>query len=60
MTLEDAPDVLTVAEAAQVMRCSINTLYRAIKEGTFPSTKVRGKIVVGKSALIAYLERDRA
>jgi excisionase family DNA binding protein len=57
MTFDDAPDVLTVTEAARLLRCSSATLYRAIREGTFPYTRVRGKIVVGKVALIAYMHR---
>jgi excisionase family DNA binding protein len=55
MTLDDAPDVLTVPEAAQLMRLSASALYKSIRSGHFPGTKVRGRVVVLKSVLIAFL-----
>lgn len=55
MTIAAAPDVMTIPEAASILRVNPSTLYRATREGSFPSVKVRGKVVVTKSALIAYL-----
>ena len=56
MTISTAPDVMTIPEAASILRVAPDTLYRAAREGSFPSVKVRGKIVITKTALIAYLE----
>jgi excisionase family DNA binding protein len=55
VTLHDAPDVLTVPEAAQLMRLSASALYKSIRSGHFPGVKVRGRIVIAKTALVAFL-----
>lgn len=41
-----APSFYTVREAAEILRCNKNTLYRAIHEGAFPAVRIRTRFVV--------------
>lgn len=40
------PAFYTVAEAAKILRCNPNTLYRAIREDAFPAVRIRSRFVV--------------
>lgn len=40
------PTFYTVREAAKVLRCDAATLYRAIREDTFPAVRIRSRYVV--------------
>lgn len=40
------PTFYTVREAAKVLRCDPSTLYRAIREDTFPAVRIRTRYVV--------------
>ncbi|SDM31622.1 helix-turn-helix domain-containing protein [Allokutzneria albata] len=44
--LTKAPTFYTVREAAQVLRCNAPTLYRAIREDTFPAVRIRTRYVI--------------
>jgi excisionase family DNA binding protein len=41
----------TVREAAAILRCNKNTLYRAIHEGAFPAVRIRSRFVVPAAAV---------
>jgi len=45
------PAFYTVPEAAQILRVDPATLYRAIREDTFPAVRVRSRYVVPAVAL---------
>ncbi|HEY0639829.1 MAG TPA: helix-turn-helix domain-containing protein [Pseudonocardiaceae bacterium] len=40
------PAFYTVHEAAAILRCNANTLYRAIHDDAFPAVRIRGRFVV--------------
>lgn len=47
----DRPAFYTVREAAEILRCNKNTLYRAIHEGAFPAVRIRSRFVVPAEAV---------
>jgi len=49
--LENYPDVLTVFEAAKLLRLGKNATYEAIRRGIIPSLRIGRRIVVPKTAL---------
>ena len=49
------PDVLTVVEAAKLLRLGKNKTYDLIKSGYLHSIKAGGKIIVPKVCLIEFL-----
>lgn len=55
MNLRDAPDVMTVAELAAVLRCGRNQAYQLVASGTVRSAKVGRAIRVPKSAVERFL-----
>lgn len=59
MTFDDAPDVLTVAEAAKLMRCGRNQMYNAIRGGTVYAVRIGGSLRVPKAALREMLDPAR-
>jgi len=55
LTFDTAPDVMTVPEAAVLLRVSADSLYRAIGRGEFPGAKIGSRYLVGKAAILAWL-----
>ena len=53
--LKDEPDVLTVSEAAKVLRVGLKKAYGLVNSGKLSSIKVGGKIIVPKMSLISFL-----
>lgn len=54
------PAALTAAEVAEILRVSIKTVYKLIKEKTLPAVKVGRENRIAKSQLIDYLQqKDR-
>ncbi|MGH3760241.1 helix-turn-helix domain-containing protein [Actinophytocola sp.] len=47
----DRPVFYTVREAAKILRCDKNTLYRAIHDDAFPAVKLRSRFVIPAAAL---------
>jgi excisionase family DNA binding protein len=45
------PTFYTVREAARIMRCNPSTLYRAIRENSFPAVRVRTRYVIPAAAV---------
>lgn len=53
-------EVLTVAEAAQLLRMSKNALYAAIRRGEIPHRRVGRRILCGRTALLNWLAASEA
>jgi excisionase family DNA binding protein len=53
------PEVLTVEEAAQLLRLNPATVRRLIREGQIPHGKVGGKYRLSKARLLAWIAGDR-
>ena len=53
--LKNEPEVMTVLEAAKVLRLGKNKTYDLINSGRLSSIKVGGKIIVPKMCLVAFL-----
>ena len=51
------PAALTAAEVAEILRVSIKTVYKLIKEKSLPSVKVGRENRIAKSQLIDYLQQ---
>ncbi len=60
VTVEERPEVLTVLEAARLMRVSRQTVYRLIQEGKLPGVVRIGPfaIRINRRALEAYLKGE--
>lgn len=54
--LADAPDVLTVPEAASYLRIGRNAAYDAIKNGELYAVRVGRSLRVPKSAVLELLD----
>ena len=52
---EKLPNLLTVNEAATVLRISHDLVYRLIKSGELPSTKIGRLAFLYKSGVVAML-----
>jgi len=55
MTLADAPDVLTVDEAAAIARVGRNAMYLAVQRGDVWTARIGRSIRIPKTALAAFL-----
>lgn len=49
-------ELLLLPEIARVLRCSVKTVRRLIQDGKLKPGKIRGRLVVRKSALLAYVD----
>ena len=56
--LDELPDVLSVSEAAQVLRIGRNTAYECIRQGSIPSVRLGRRILVPRAALERLLAGD--
>lgn len=56
MKLSDMPDVLTVTEAAGVLRIGRNTAYEMARRNVLPTVSFGRRVVVPKQALLSLLE----
>ena len=45
------PAFYTVREAAKILRCHANTLYRAIHDDAFPAIRIRNRFVIPAEAV---------
>lgn len=41
----------TVAEAARILRVDTTTIYRSIRDGSFPAVRIRSRYVIPAAAL---------
>jgi excisionase family DNA binding protein len=53
------PELLTVAEAASILRVGRATAYRLVKAGEIPAHKFGGSIRVSRAALLALSQPTR-
>jgi len=51
MEIETKTMVLTVAEAAKLLRLSKNSVYAAVKTGDIPSIKIGKRVLIPRAAL---------
>ena len=56
MNLESAPDVLTVEEAAKLLRVGRNAAYGLVRDRRLYGAHIGHSIRIPKSALVAFLE----
>jgi excisionase family DNA binding protein len=54
------PEVLTVEEAARLLRLNPATVRKLIREGRIPHGKVGGKYRLSKARLLGWIGGDRA
>jgi excisionase family DNA binding protein len=54
--LEDLPDVLTMEELESVTRLGRSSTYKAVSNGSIPSVRIGGRLLVPKAALVKLLE----
>ena len=53
--LKDEPEVMTVMEAAKILRLGKNKTYDLVNSGRLASIKVGGRIIIPKMCIIAFL-----
>lgn len=53
--LKNEPEVMTVLEAAQVLRLGKNKTYDLINSGRLSSIRVGGKTIVPKMCIVSFL-----
>lgn len=53
--LKDEPEVLTVVEAAKILRIGKNKAYNLVNDGRLSSIKVGGKTIIPKMCLVSFL-----
>ena len=56
--LEDYGDVLTVEEAASILRIGRSAAYEAVRLKTIPSVKIGRRVIVPKQALARFLSGE--
>ena len=54
----DYPEMMTVAEAAAFLRCSVRNVYDRLRHGTMPGMKAGKEWRISKSLLIAMNKED--
>ena len=58
--LDQLPDVLTVKEAAALLRVNHKLVYESIRRGDLPAVKLGKRIVIPKQALARLLAEGNA
>ena len=58
MTFDDFPELLTIREAATLMRVGRDTAYSLARTRAIPVVRLGRQFRVPKAALIAHLERQ--
>lgn len=56
--LDTLPDVLTVAEAARVLRLGRNSAYEGVRSGTIPSVRIGRRLLVPKAGILRLLQGE--
>lgn len=51
----EPPDVLTVAETAQLLGLSVNTTYGHLADGTIPARRLGRRWIISRARLDAWL-----
>lgn len=58
MTLDDAPDLLTVQETARILRIGLRQTYEAVRHREIPALRFGRTLRVPKAALVALLDAE--
>lgn len=58
MTFADAPDVLTIPEAAALARIGRNAMYQAVERGDIYAARIGRSLRIPKAALARFLGID--
>ena len=58
MTLDDAPDFLTVEEVAQMLRLGRSAAYEAVARGELPAVRFGRRLRVPRHALLRLARPD--
>lgn len=53
-----APDLLTVAEAAELMRCERKRVYRLLSDGRLPRVRDGGRVLVERAEVERHLRGE--
>lgn len=53
--LKEYPEIMTVSEAANVLRIGKNKTYDLVKAGKLNSMKLGGKIIIPKMCLVSFI-----
>lgn len=59
-TLDDLPLLLTVEEAARVLRIGRNGAYAAVSDGVLPAIRIGRRIRIPRAALAALIHQHGA
>ena len=59
-TRRRAPPTISVTQAARILGISRTTAYKAVRDGTLPSIRIRGRIVISVTGLTAVLNGRRS
>ena len=55
-TRPEIPDLLTITEAAAILRVTRSTAYKLVKSGALPAHRIGGSLRVNRAELNAVLE----
>lgn len=58
-TIRQYPDLLTVKETAEILRCSLKSIYTYISHGDIYSVKIGGRYFVPKSRLFELNDTEK-
>ena len=53
-------EMLTVAEVASILGIGASTVYRALRAGEMPSSRVRGRWLIPQQGIVALLQPQAA
>ncbi len=53
--LKDEPELMTVMEAAKILRLGKNKTYDLVNSGRLSSIKVGGRIIIPKMCIVEFL-----
>ncbi len=56
---DQLPDILTVTEAAGVLRLGRNAVYEAVQRGEIPAVRIGRRLLVPKAGLIRLLDSPK-
>jgi excisionase family DNA binding protein len=57
-TIGDLPAVLKPREVAELSRCSLNTIYKLIRDGQLPARRFGSAIRIPRAAVLDMLGSD--
>jgi excisionase family DNA binding protein len=55
--MTDSKDFLTVAELADLWRCTAKHIYNLVDRGDLPAVRIGKRVIVARNAALAYSEK---